>query len=294
MSEFMLCGALIGGLIAIIYWNDEFVAKVIGGVVGGVLSMAILAFSCVVVISTFNGEFTVGLAKAMPTVLFTGGLAGTVLFGYILKKVRQHFFLLVINMVCLIVVILTAFIPVNSRAQSFVEVQATMDNEGSAALNLVARPAVNISDRWNLQALAYVGQEWAEMYTGPQYMIVQPTDSLGIIQMCLSVGVGLETTEAYCFGCIFEAVGSNWDAIAAVEYGGSGLFYKGQFSYGITGPPISFVGLGLYCESLVGVGPRLTWTKIMPNNNAVQFWTNVIYNPKLTRPVESIGLTCFW
>jgi len=195
--------------------------------------------------------------------------------------------------VCLIAV-LTVFVSIDSQAQSFMEAQATMADDGSISINLVARPAVNISGRWNLQAVAYINQEWAEMYAGPQFVIVQPSDSLGIIQMCLSIGGGLETTNDYCFGSIFEVVGSGWDALVAVEYGSLGLYYKSQFSYGVIGSPTSYIGLGLYGEKGLGIGPRLAWTKIQENNQVIQLWVNLLHDPKPQRSFALIGLTYLW
>ena len=98
MNEYLFCGMLIGALIVYCYWFDgKGIAMIIGAVVGGVSGIALLALGGVVIINALNGEFTIGINKSMPMVLFSAGLAGTVLCGYILKKVRQRFFLLVIN-----------------------------------------------------------------------------------------------------------------------------------------------------------------------------------------------------
>ena len=194
----------------------------------------------------------------------------------------------------LILLVTLAFVPAGGQAMSFIEVQATVISQDSVSYNFVARPTVNLTDRWNLQALAWVGNNWAEMYVGPQYMFFQPTDQANIIQMGWSIGVGLETTNTYCLGSIFEAVGSNWDALAVVEYGDLGLYYKGQFSYGVIGSSTSFAGLGMYGEKGLGVGPRLTWTKIQENDQAIQVWANVIYDPKPQRSFGQIGLTYLW
>ena len=195
--------------------------------------------------------------------------------------------------ICLITV-LTVFVSIDCQAQSFLEAQVTIIDDGSISSNLVARPAVNLGGRWNLQALVYINQEWAEMYAGPQYLIVQPSDSLDIIQMCLLVGAGLETTNEYCFGSILEAVGSNWDALVAVEYGSLGFYYKSQFSYGIIGSPTSFVGLGLYGEKGLGVGPRLVWANIQDNNQVVQLWVNLLHDPKPYKSFVLLGATYLW
>jgi len=185
----------------------------------------------------------------------------------------------------LVMMIVTAAIPIAS-AQSFIEAQLTMVDDGSAIPNLVARPVVNISGRWNLQGLAWVSQDWAQMYVGPQYIIISPAD----IKMFLSVAAGLEQADQpYRFACIGEAVGARWEALTGLEYGGSGWFYKAQFSHKIFGTPDSFIGLGGYSESLA-YGPRLTWTKTY-TNQIFQGWCNVLYND---RTFVVLGGTYFW
>ena len=178
------------------------------------------------------------------------------------------------------------------KGQSFIEGQLTAA-DGSQTPNLVARPTINIAGRWNLQGLAYVSQDYAEMYVGPQYLIIQPADSLGIIQMCLSAGIGLEQAdEALRLAFILEAFGADWDGLAAIEYGSSGLYWKGQSSHKVFGAADSFVGLGFYGESATGLGPRLTWTKVQPNNQMLQLWCNLAYDR--LRSYQLIGATYLW
>lgn len=92
LTEILLCGAFLGGTIACTYWGDKQLAMIIGGIVGVVLSIFLLAAGCALIIGVLTDELTVMLARVAPLLLFSTASLLTFLFGAFLKEVKQHFF----------------------------------------------------------------------------------------------------------------------------------------------------------------------------------------------------------
>lgn len=102
-----------------------------------------------------------------------------------------------------------------------------------------------IVEHLSLSGTGIVAPGYAEMCFGPTW---HPTKSFS-----LGVAAGVETADDpwRVAGTVMASHDKFW-ALGIVEYGGSGLWYKGLASYGV-GP----VGLGVIAQRFAGVGPRI-------------------------------------
>lgn len=103
-----------------------------------------------------------------------------------------------------------------------------------------------IVEHLSLSGTGIVAPGYAEMYFGPTW---HPTTSFS-----LGVAAGIETAdEPWRVAATVTASRDKLGALAIVEYGGSGLWYKGVVSYSV-GP----VGVGVLAQRFAGVGPSIT------------------------------------
>lgn len=102
-----------------------------------------------------------------------------------------------------------------------------------------------VAEAFSVSAFAGVSPGYAETYLGPTW---HPAKGFS-----LGLAAGVETAEKpWRVAATATASHDKLFGLGIVEYGGSGLWYKGLATYSV-GP----VGLGVLAQRFAGVGPRV-------------------------------------
>lgn len=104
---------------------------------------------------------------------------------------------------------------------------------------------VPVVEHLSVSGTAVVAPGYAEMYLGPTW---SPMKILS-----LGVAAGIETSDSpwRLAGTVTISHGKSW-GIGIVEYGGSGLWYKGLVTYSF-----GHVSVGAIAQRFDGIGPRI-------------------------------------
>lgn len=132
---------------------------------------------------------------------------------------------------------------------------------------------VPVTDQLSVTATFVAITNYGEAYIGPTW---SPTADLS-----LGIACGVEVADApWRVAAFISARHTRLSLLGAVEYGGSGLWYKGLAAYNL-GP----VGVGVLAQRFDGIGPRLSG-----NHRNFELWAAPLYDYEANAPKALIGL----